>query len=171
MTVCSSAVFYSVFFFWRGHQKKATPRHQKKATLQHPKKATPRHPKKATPRHPKTMASYREDGDGDVGGNNDGVEGDVRGSDHARGGRGQRVRRRLDDSDELEYGPLELRFVGARAAIPKEYTKGDDYEFVQSQFSDGVLIVRYKNKMGTIGGGGVVDGVPLRRLQAILVLG
>ena len=44
-----------------------------------------------------------EDGDGDVGGNDDGVEGDVRGSDHARGGRGQRVRRRLDDSDELEY--------------------------------------------------------------------
>ena len=26
------------------------------------------------------------------------------GSDHARGGRWQRVRRRLDDSDELEYG-------------------------------------------------------------------
>ena len=50
------------------------------------------------------MASDREDGDGNVGGNNDGVEGDVRGSDHARGGRGQRVRRRLDDSDELEYG-------------------------------------------------------------------
>ena len=50
------------------------------------------------------MASDLEDGDGDVGGNDDGVEGDVRGSDHARGGRGQRVRRRLDDSDELEYG-------------------------------------------------------------------
>ena len=63
-----------------------------------------RHPKKATPQHPKTMASDREDGDGDVGGNDDGVKGDVRGSDHARGGRGQRVRRRLDDSDELEYG-------------------------------------------------------------------
>ena len=29
-------------------------------------------------------------------------------------------------------------------------------EFVQSQFSDGVLIVRYINKMGTNGGGGVV---------------
>ena len=43
------------------------------------------------------MASDLEDGDGDVGGNDDGVEGDVRGSDHARGGRGQRVRRRLDD--------------------------------------------------------------------------
>ena len=34
-----------------------------------------------------------------------------------------------------------------------------------------VLIVRYINKMGTNGGGGMVDGVPLRRLQAILVLG
>jgi hypothetical protein len=44
-------------------------------------------------------------------------------------------------------------------------------EFVQSQFLDGVLIVRYINKMGTNGGGGVVDGVPLQRLQAILVLG
>ena len=44
-------------------------------------------------------------------------------------------------------------------------------EFVQSQFSDGVLIVRYINKMGTNGGGGVVDGVALRRLQAILVPG
>ena len=31
------------------------------------------------------MASDREDGDGDVGGNEDSVEGDVRGSDHARG--------------------------------------------------------------------------------------
>ncbi len=50
------------------------------------------------------MASDREDGDGNVGGNNDGVEGDARGSDHARGGRGQRVRRHLDDSDEFEYG-------------------------------------------------------------------
>ena len=50
------------------------------------------------------MASDREDGVGDVGGNDDGVEGDVHGSDHSRGGRGQRVRRRLDDSDELEYG-------------------------------------------------------------------
>jgi len=50
------------------------------------------------------MSSDREDGDGNVGGNDDGVEGDVRGSDHARGGRGQRVRWRLDDSDELEYG-------------------------------------------------------------------
>ena len=46
-------------------------------------------------------------------------------------------------------------------------------EFVQSQFSDGVLIVRYINKMGTNanGGGGVVDGVALRRLKAILVRG
>ena len=34
-------------------------------------------------------------------------------------------------------------------------------EFVQSQFLDGVLIVRYINKMGTNGGGGVVNGVPL----------
>ena len=32
-------------------------------------------------------------------------------------------------------------------------------EFVQSHFSDGVLIVRYINKMATNGGGGVVDGV------------
>jgi hypothetical protein len=39
-------------------------------------------------------------------------------------------------------------------------------EFVQSRFSDGLLIVRYINKMGTDGGGGGVDGVPLRRLQA-----
>ena len=44
-------------------------------------------------------------------------------------------------------------------------------EFVQSHFSDGNLIVRYINKMGTNGGGGVVDVVPLRRLQAILVPG
>jgi hypothetical protein len=44
-------------------------------------------------------------------------------------------------------------------------------EFVQSQFSDGVLIVQYINKMGTNGGGGVVDGMALRRLQAILVPG
>ena len=44
-------------------------------------------------------------------------------------------------------------------------------EFVQSHFSDGVLIVRYINKMATNGGGGVVDGVTLRRLQAILVPG
>jgi hypothetical protein len=44
-------------------------------------------------------------------------------------------------------------------------------EFVQYQFLDGVLIVRYINKMGTNGGGGMVDGVPLQRLQAILVLG
>jgi hypothetical protein len=48
-------------------------------------------------------------------------------------------------------------------------------EIVQSHFSDGVLIVWYINKMGTNGGGGVVDGVvygvTLRRLQAILVLG
>ena len=32
---------------------------------------------------------------------------------------------------------------------------------------DGNLIVWYINKMGTRGGGGVVDGVPLRRLQSI----
>ena len=44
-------------------------------------------------------------------------------------------------------------------------------EFVQSHFSDGYLIVRYINKMATNGGGGVVDGVALRRLQAILVPG
>ena len=36
---------------------------------------------------------------------------------------------------------------------------------------DGNLIVWYINKMGTHGGGGAVDGVPLRRLQAILVPG
>ena len=35
-------------------------------------------------------------------------------------------------------------------------------EFVQSHFSDGNLIVRYINKMGTDGDGGVVDGVTLR---------
>ena len=44
-------------------------------------------------------------------------------------------------------------------------------EFVQSHFLDGNLIVRYINKMATNGGGGVVDGVTLRRLQAILVPG
>ena len=38
-------------------------------------------------------------------------------------------------------------------------------------FLDGLLIVRYINKMGTDGGGGVVGGMPLRRLQAILVPG
>ena len=86
VTVCSSAVFYSVFFSGGDTQKKLHRDTQKK-------------------RHhdiQKTMASDREDGDGDVGGNDDGVKGDVRGSDHARGGRGQRVQRRLDDSDELE---------------------------------------------------------------------
>jgi hypothetical protein len=31
-------------------------------------------------------------------------------------------------------------------------------EFVQSRFSDGVLILRYINKMATDGGDGVVDG-------------
>ena len=56
-------------------------------------------------------------------------------------------------------------------ARPKGMTICHTNEFVQSQFSDGVLIVRYINKMGTNGGGGVVDGVPLRRLQAILVPG
>jgi len=40
-----------------------------------------------------------------------------------------------------------------------------------SRFLDGVLIVRYINKMGTHGGGEVVDGMALRRLQAILVPG
>ena len=44
-------------------------------------------------------------------------------------------------------------------------------EIVQSHFSDGVLIVWYINKMATTGGGGVVDVVTLRRLQAILVPG
>ena len=82
-------VFYSVFFLATQKKLHATPK--KRYDRRH-------HPK------PKTMASDLEDGDGDVGGNDDGVEGDVRGSDHARGGRGQRVRRRLDDSDELEYG-------------------------------------------------------------------
>ncbi len=69
------------------------------------------------------MASDREDGDGDVGGKDDGIEGDVRGSDHARGGRGQRVQRRLDNSDELEYGYVgrgkEHRMkIGVRALSP-----------------------------------------------------
>jgi hypothetical protein len=40
-----------------------------------------------------------------------------------------------------------------------------------SRFSDGVLILRYINKMGTNGGGGVVVVCALRRLQAILVPG
>ncbi len=38
-------------------------------------------------------------------------------------------------------------------------------EFVQSHFLDGVLILRYINKMGTNGEGGVVDG-RARRFQA-----
>ncbi len=53
----------------------------------------------------------------------------------------------------------------------KEMTICNTNEFVQSHFLDGVLIVRYINKMATNGGGGVVDGVTLRRLQAILVPG
>ncbi len=44
-------------------------------------------------------------------------------------------------------------------------------QIVQSTFLDGVLIVRYINKMATNGGGEMVDGVTLRRLQAILVPG
>jgi hypothetical protein len=87
-------VFYSVFFSGGDTQKKLHRDTQKKLHRDTQKK-----------RHhdiQKTMASDREDGDGDVGGNDDGVKGDVRGSDHARGGRGQRVQRRLDDSDELE---------------------------------------------------------------------
>ena len=44
-------------------------------------------------------------------------------------------------------------------------------EFVQSHFLDGNLIVWYINKMATTGGGGLVDGVALRQLQAILVPG
>jgi hypothetical protein len=43
-------------------------------------------------------------------------------------------------------------------------------EFVQSQFLDGVLILGIYI-MATNGGGRVVDGVTLRRLQAILVPG
>jgi hypothetical protein len=38
-------------------------------------------------------------------------------------------------------------------------------EFVQSHFSDGVLILRYINKMGTNGGGGVVVVSALRRCK------
>jgi hypothetical protein len=44
-------------------------------------------------------------------------------------------------------------------------------EFVQSQFLDGVLILGIYYIMATNGGGRVVDGVTLRRLQAILVPG
>ena len=43
-------------------------------------------------------------------------------------------------------------------------------EFVQSHFSDGVLILRYINKMGTNGGGGV-GGERAATMQAILVPG
>ena len=58
VTVCSSAVFFILFFFWP------------------PKKSYTRHPRKGTtPQHPKTMASDREDGDGDVGGNDEGAGG------------------------------------------------------------------------------------------------
>ena len=38
-------------------------------------------------------------------------------------------------------------------------------EFVQSHFSDGVLILRYINKMGTMGGGGGVVVSALRRCK------
>ena len=38
-------------------------------------------------------------------------------------------------------------------------------EFVQSHFSDGVLILRYINKMGTNGGAGVVMVSALRRCK------
>ena len=38
-------------------------------------------------------------------------------------------------------------------------------EFVQSHFSDGVLILRYINKMGTYGGGEVVVVSALRRCK------
>jgi hypothetical protein len=55
--------------------------------------------------------------------------------------------------------------------IKKGLTICHSNEIVQSHFLDGVLIVRYINKMVTNGGGGVVDGVTLRRLQAILVPG
>ncbi len=49
-------------------------------------------------------------------------------------------------------------------------------EFVQSHFSDGVLILRYLNKMGTNGGGKVVvvrggSGERAATMQAILVPG
>jgi hypothetical protein len=44
-------------------------------------------------------------------------------------------------------------------------------EFIQSHFSDGNLIVWYINNLATNGSGGVVDGVALRRFQAILVPG
>jgi hypothetical protein len=43
-------------------------------------------------------------------------------------------------------------------ARPKGMTICHTNEFVQSQFSDGVLIVRYINKMATDGGGGAADG-------------
>jgi hypothetical protein len=62
------------------------------------------------------------------------------------------------------HGAYARRTPGAK----KGMTICNTNEFVQSQFLDGVLIVRYINKMGTNGGGGVMDGVALRRLQAIL---
>jgi hypothetical protein len=66
-------------------------------------------------------------------------------------------------------GPLFVHF--ALLLKKKGLTICQSNEIVQSHFSDGVLIVRYINKMATNGGGGVVDGVTLRRLQAILVPG
>ena len=79
------------------------------------------------------------------------------------------------------YHSLLLEALESDIEIESENThkkiEGDDYYYVTrmnlyiSHFSDGVLILRYINKMGTNGGGGVVDGVTLRRLQAILVPG
>ena len=53
--------------------------------------------------------------------------------------------------------PLQIS-VGCVLCV-KGMTICNTNEFVQSRFSDGLLIVRYINKMGTDGGGGGVDGI------------
>ena len=75
----------------------------------------------------------------------------------------------------LSTCPDDRRFVVFFVAAVRGRNKGTTIchtdEIVQSNFLDGNLIERYINKMGTNGGGGVVDGVALRGLQAILVPG
>ena len=57
---------------------------------------------------------------------------------------------------------LYVKYTVVHTVVFFSNTGGVDYmhtnEFVQSCFSDGVLILRYINKMATDGGDGVVDG-------------
>ena len=64
--------------------------------------------------------------------------------------------------------------VSFRRFFVCDWKKGDDYMshgWICTYLIFWILILRYINKMGTNGGGGVADGVPLQRLQAILVPG